>query len=221
MVKLFPIILLIVFLAGYYSKKEDTGSRKIKNLTKNIAMLILSTALTILAISLPFLYACPNEYLEYALVYHFRRETTSISIAYYFLDYDSLFFLPMTMQICALSILLFVKESDKQIIPMSVYALSSFLTFSRVTYPKYWTLISGPLWLEIGKSQEGIVNNRKNYLLLFSYAILLLGCGIWDIPYLNGNYDFKSDILFFVGAGIYAAGALSLTFFTFRSLSNR
>ncbi len=198
MAKLFPIILALVLLPIYLSSKDAHGR-------KSALLFISSTGATIFAVSLPFLIACPNEFIEYTILYHYQRETTSISIAYYFLS--GLDALPSILQAISLVPLVFLlfRAKCKHAFQGTLCAFSSFLAFSRVAYPKYWTIVSAPLWLTSASTTK-----KMQTLLIVSYGTMLAGCGIWDIPYFKGNYDFKSDPLFFIGAGVYALGAIML-----------
>ncbi len=208
MSKLFPLILLPVFIARYLKSR------------KFLFRFLLSFTVISLLIALPFLLLAFNEFLHYAFLYNFERTSASMSIYYYFLPGVGNTVVPVILQLALLGWVSYrIRLQPRSHMTLYLILFLGFMTLNRINYPHYILYVI-PFFSYI--LAEELQKRRKVFglpawkHLLIPFIIMHLGIIIWTYPWYIGVFDFKSSPFFWWGASIYYIGTLYLLAVPFR-----
>ncbi len=211
MSKLFPVILLPVYIAGNLKDR------------KFIIRFLISFTAIFLFIALPFLLLAFNDFLYYAFFYNFERTSASMSLYYYFLPGLGNTIVPAVLQLALVGWVSYrIRLQPRSLMILCFILFLGFMTLNRINYPHY-ILYSIPFFsyvlaeeLQEKRTILGLLSWKH---LLIPFIIMHAGIIIWTYPWYLGVFDFKSSFLFWWGASIYYIGAFYLLAVLYRLLN--
>lgn len=213
MSKLFPVILLPVFIARYLKNRAS------------LARLLLSFTATSILVTFPFLFLAFSDFLHYAFLYNFERTSASMSIYYYFLPGLGNTIVPLILQLALLGWVSHrIRLEPRSHIILYFILFLGFMTFNRINYPHYILYVipffSYTLAEEL-QARSRVFGALAWKHLLIPFIIMHVGIIIWTYPWYQGVLEFKSSPFFWWGASIYYLGAFYLLAVLFRLVSKR
>lgn len=202
MSKLFPVILLPVFIANYLKNRAS------------LARLLLSFTATTILIASPFLFLAFSDFLHYAFLYNFERTSASMSIYYYFLPGLGDTIIPLILQLALLGWISHrIRLEPRSHIILYFILFLGFMTFNRINYPHYILYVIpffSYILAEELQARIRVFGALAWKHLLIPFVIMHAGIIIWTYPWYQGVLEFKSSPLFWIGASVYYLGAFYL-----------
>lgn len=204
MVKLFPAIMIFVIIPAFFRSES----------IKSAILFLLSTILTVLAISLPFLLFIPGEYVSH-LFYHFESDWPNMSV------YSSIFpqlyvsIIPLLLQgiffiLVALTVFLMSKETLNSVRYIQLYfiLLCGFIFLNRVIYPHYiaWFIPFLVILMIINEEKD----RTRLYYQIISQILVSLGGLLWSISWITDLFAEPISFLYSSGFLLFNFGLLML-----------
>ncbi|MFX0182419.1 MAG: hypothetical protein ACFE95_04975 [Candidatus Hodarchaeota archaeon] len=219
----FGLALLVKPTAGVYMLPLVVWGIQKKDWKSSIIW--LSSGLTFLLGSLPFLILTPISYINDVFVIHAQRPDPSMSFYNYFFTEFSTSLIPFFIQFLVslvLTFLLMLKiplTSSKEVIQAVLPFMTIFLVLNRILYPHYmpffFPFFTVMLFFLISQRLNSI-KIKNYYLCLFGLLIGLLfvylGDFWWSILWAQEGYEtYLSNPLFPISAGICILGLVIIS----------